>query len=242
MDPLLAVDAPRRPAAHAEGELVARILRGDFTTSGTLPSERELALMLGVTRPTLREALQRLDRDGWIQIRHGKPTRVRDLWREGGLNVLAALVRHGGPFPPHFVKNLLDVRLALAPAYARAAVQHHGPEVAAMLDARRPEEDPDAYAEFDWALHVALTTLADNPVFTLILNGFADVYRAMARRYFQSKRARQASAGFYDRLWGAAKKRQASRAEDVTRSAMAESVSLWSATERRLRRDGTASP
>lgn len=235
-------EAPRRPAAHAEGELVNRILKGAFLSVGTLPSERELALMLGVTRPTLREALQRLDRDGWIQVRHGKPTRVRDIWREGGLNVLAALVRHGGPFPPHFVGSLLDVRLALAPAYARAAVQHHGPQVAAMLEDQRPSEEPDAFAEYDWALHVALATLSQNPIFTLIVNGFADVYRAMAPRYFQSKKGRRASAAFYDRLEEAARKRQATKAEEVTRAAMAESVALWRATEARLHRNGRIAP
>jgi GntR family transcriptional regulator, negative regulator for fad regulon and positive regulator of fabA len=232
------VQAPRRPAAHAEGELVSRILKGDFRSSKTLPSERELALLLGVTRPTLREALQRLDRDGWIQVRHGKATRVRDIWREGGLNMLAALVRHGGPFPPNFVGDLLDVRLALAPAYARAAVEHHGAEVAALLEQRRPEDEPEAYAEFDWALHLALTGFSENPVYTLIVNGFGDVYGAMAPRYFQSSKAREASGAFYERLAVAARKGQVVRAEAVTRAAMAESVALWRATAARLKRSG----
>jgi GntR family negative regulator for fad regulon and positive regulator of fabA len=169
-------------------------------------------------------------------VRHGKATRVRDIWQEGGLNVLAALLRHGGPFPPNFVGNLLDVRLALAPAYGRAAVQHHASEVAAMLNAGRPEDKPSSFAAYDWALHVGLATLSENPVFTLIINGFEGVYRAIAPRYFQSKRARRASAAFYDQLGKAAKKRQAGTAEEVLRSAMAESVSLWRATEARLRR------
>lgn len=242
LSPLLAVAAePRRPAAHAEGQLVGRILSGAYPAGGTLPPERELALALGVTRPTLREALQRLDRDGWIQVRHGKPTRVRDIWREGGLNVLAALVRHGGPFPPNFVNNLLAVRLALAPAYARLAVAHHGAEVASRLDRPlRPVDDAEAYAAFDWALHVTLSALSENPVFTLIINGFGDVYAAMARRYFQSKRARQASFTFYDRLAAAAAKGNAGRAEVVTRAAMAESAALWVATEARLAQRGRA--
>lgn len=235
--------APRKPAAHAEGALVSRILAGDFPPDSTLPPERELALALGVTRPTLREALQRLDRDGWIQVRHGKATRVRDVWREGGLNVLAALVRNGGPFPPNFVSKLLEVRLAMAPSYAGAAVAKNGPKLAAVLARdRRPADDAEAFAQFDWDLHVALTALSDNPVFTLILNGFGDFYTAMARWYFEPGAARRASSAFYDELLAAAKRGQAGRAEAVTRAAMAHSLTLWRATERRLEKHGLVPP
>ena len=161
---------------HAEGELVSRILSRHFPPDSTLPSERELALQLGVTRPTLREALQRLDRDGWIDVRHGKSTRVRDIWREGGLNVLAAVVRNGGPLPERFVSNLLEVRLAMAPAYARAAVAANAKNLATLLRVEaRPENSAEAFADFDWRLHLALTTASENPVFTLILNGFGDL-------------------------------------------------------------------
>lgn len=224
----------RRPAAHAEGELVSLILSRHFPPDSTLPSERELALKLGVTRPTLREALQRLDRDGWIDVRHGKSTRVRDIWREGGLNVLAAVVRNGGPLPERFVTNLLEVRLAMAPAYARAAVNANGKAIAALLEAEgRPEQNAEAFGEFDWRLHLALTTNSQNPVFTLILNGFGDLYRVMAVLYFQAPAARRASTQFYDALEQAARKHQPERAEKVTREAMQGSLDHWSKLERK---------
>jgi GntR family negative regulator for fad regulon and positive regulator of fabA len=219
---------------HAEGELVSRILSRHFPPDSTLPSERELALQLGVTRPTLREALQRLDRDGWIDVRHGKSTRVRDIWREGGLNVLAAVVRNGGPLPDRFVTNLLEVRLAMAPAYARAAVHANASSIATLLRAEdRPENTAEAFAEFDWKIHLALTTASQNPVFTLILNGFGDLYRVMAGFYFQAPVARRASTGFYDALETAARKHQPERAEKVTREAMQHSLDYWTKLERK---------
>ena len=73
-----------------ESRLVKALLDGTFPINSNLPAERELATLLGVTRPTLREALQRLERDGFIEIRHGKPTRVRDFWIEGNLGVTIA--------------------------------------------------------------------------------------------------------------------------------------------------------
>ncbi len=114
---------PDKPAELTENRLVAAFLDGTFPVDSNLPAERELALQLGVTRPTLREALQRLARDGWIEIRQGKPTRVRNYWQEGNLAVLAAIARRRQDLPANFVPDLLSVRILLAPAYARLAIE-----------------------------------------------------------------------------------------------------------------------
>ncbi len=70
-----------RPSEHAESALVDAILDGEFPPGSVLPGERSLATQLGVTRPTLREAIQRLARDGWLTVAHGKPTVVNNFWQ-----------------------------------------------------------------------------------------------------------------------------------------------------------------
>lgn len=236
MPTINSLTADRRPAAHAEGELVSLILSRRFPPDSTLPPERDLATRLGVTRPTLREALQRLDRDGWVEIRHGKPTRVRDIWREGGLNVLSAVVRHGAELPPRFVTNLLEVRLAMAPAYARQAADENPAPVLELL-AARPLDTAEAYADYDWQLHVTLATASNNPVFTLILNGFGALYQVLAVPYFDAPAARGASANFYASLERAVRAGNASKAEQVTRAAMEHSLERWLAVERAMKKE-----
>jgi GntR family negative regulator for fad regulon and positive regulator of fabA len=222
--------APPRPAELTEQRLLQAVLQGEFPPGSTLPGERELAARLGVTRPTLREVLQRLARDGWFEIQHGKPTRVRDYWREGNLAVLGDLVRYSQHLPDDFVPNLLDVRLSLAPAYTRAAVERAADEVVALLDGYIDLEDSaERYATADWELHRALTLASGNPVFTLILNGFADFYVQMARLYFAQPQARAASRAWYAGLLAAARSGDADAAEQDTRRAMQESVELWRA-------------
>lgn len=180
--------APARPRAHAESVLLASILDGTFPPGTTLPGERTLAAQLGVTRPTLREALQRLARDGWLTVAHGKPTLVNNFWEEGGLNVLGKLVEHPAHLPPDFIDQLLEVRLHLAPAYTRAAVARAAPELAAFLGAAEGLADPADFARFDWQLHHLLTVRSGNPIYTLILNGFRGFYEEIARRYFAAPR------------------------------------------------------
>ncbi|MCL6431988.1 MAG: fatty acid metabolism transcriptional regulator FadR [Anaerolineae bacterium] len=219
---------PKRPALHAEQALVTAILDGTYPPGALLPGERELARQLGVTRPTLREALQRLERDGWLTINQGKSTRVRDFWRDGGLNVLSSLVRYGGPLPSGFVTQLLEVRLAMAPAYTRAAVERQGQTVAAYLAGHTALEDtPEAFARFDWLLHHALTICSGNPIYTLILNGFAGFYEQLACLYFRQPEARASSRSFYAALLEAAREGDALRAEGIARQVMAKSIELW---------------
>jgi GntR family negative regulator for fad regulon and positive regulator of fabA len=185
-------------------------------------------VQLGVTRPTLREALQRLERDGWLTIQQGKATRINEFWQQGGLSLLSTLVRHSQALPPHFVPHLLDVRLALAPAYARAAVARSAEVVIALLaDHVQVSHTPASYAAYDWRVHHTLTVASGNPVYTLILNGFAGFYEEMARQYFALAEARAASQRFYAELGEAAHQGDARRAEETTRAMMAESIVLW---------------
>lgn len=219
-----------RPAAHAEHVLVTAILHGDYPPGATLPAERELAVQIGVTRPTLREALQRLARDGWLTIQQGKPTVVNDYWRAGGLGVLDALTHpaNGLSLPADFIPNLLEVRLQLAPAYTRAAVHNAAASVADLLAVAADLPDaPDSLAAFDWRLHHGLTVVSANPIYTLILNGFAGFYERMARHYFARAAARSASREFYQNLRAAAQCEDAERAEALTRRTMQGSIDLW---------------
>ncbi|MEW5986522.1 MAG: fatty acid metabolism transcriptional regulator FadR [Chloroflexota bacterium] len=221
---------PSRPVEYAEETLVRGILDGQFPPGSLLPGERELATQLGITRPTLREVLRRLERDGWLGIRQGKSTYVKDYWREGGLNVLSTLVRYGRQLPPNFILNLLQVRLALAPTYTRAAVEREAATILALLeDSLQLADAAEALASFDWTLHHCLTVASGNPIYTLILNGFVGFYEDMARRYFARPEARARSRAFYAALAQAVRRNDPAAAEEITRAVMVESIELWQA-------------
>lgn len=219
---------PQKPAESAENRIIDAILAGHFPIGSNLPPERELAAQLGVTRPTLREALQRMARDGWVEIRHGKLTRVRDYWHEGNLGVLGAIARHSQNLPLDFVPNLLVVRKLLAPTYTRMAVERAEVEVISFLEnhATLPET-PEAYTNFDWNLHHLLTIASGNPVFTLILNGFRDLYHHMACLYFQHPESRASSRAFYSELLAAARDRDSRKAAQIAHRVMEDSINLW---------------
>lgn len=221
-------NAPSRPREYTEATLVAAILDGAFPPGSVLPGERTLAAQLGVTRPTLREAIQRLSRDGWLTVAHGKPTVVNDYWVKGGLNVLGKLVENQNHLPTDFIPQLLEVRLQLAPAYTRAAVSRAPGAVADVLDVAGVLEDtPQAYARFDWHLHQQLTIHSGNPIYTLILNGFHGFYEDVGRRYFASSAARTLSMDFYQSLRRTTNGPDPDAAETLCRRVMLAALDVW---------------
>jgi GntR family negative regulator for fad regulon and positive regulator of fabA len=221
----------QRPAAIAESRLIEAIVCGHFPINSTLPGERQLARQIGVTRPTLRETLQRLARDGWLDIQHGKPTRVRDYWQEGRLGVLAALAEQSDHTPPDFVPNLLAVRALLAPAYVRQAVLREAAAVASLLIELEPIPDTArAFANADWRLHRQLSILSGNPIFTLVLNSFAEMYQKVGHIYYSMPQTRRNSRRFHAALQAAAADNDPGQAEAVMRQAMEGSREVWGTT------------
>lgn len=221
-------DTPVKPAELAEQRIITAILDGSFEINSNLPAERELSIKVGVTRPTLREALQRLSRDGWIEIRQGKPTRVKDFWSEGNLNILSSIARYSNHLSLDFVKNLLQIRYLLCPTYAAMAAEKK-PELIIDFLNRAPSKTDSAevYSEYDFLLHQKLTQGSENPIFTMILNGFKELFTQKAIIYFEKEEPRKHSYHFYQELLIAFKEGDFQKVFMVSQKVMAESILFW---------------
>lgn len=86
---------PRPLYAQASAALRALVHGGDYAPGARLPSEHVLSEQLGISRPTLREALHQLEEEGTIVRRHGVGTFVAHSQPviEAGLEVLESLER-----------------------------------------------------------------------------------------------------------------------------------------------------
>ena len=113
------------PAGFAEEYIIESIWNNRFPPGSILPAERELSELIGVTRTTLREVLQRLARDGWLTIQHGKPTKVNNFWETSGLNILETLARLDHDSVPQLIDNLLSVRTNISTIFIRTAFRQH---------------------------------------------------------------------------------------------------------------------
>lgn len=111
----------KSPAGFAEKYIIESIWNGRFPPGSILPAERELSELIGVTRTTLREVLQRLSRDGWLTIQHGKPTKVNDYMETSGLHILDTLMTLDTDNATNIVDDLLAARTNICSIYMRQA-------------------------------------------------------------------------------------------------------------------------
>lgn len=98
---------PKRLYQSVAAQILALIRQGEFPPGERLPPERELAQQLGVSRPSLREALIALEIGGQIEIRMGSGVYVREAagGSGGGEHAIAAL----GESP----SELMQARIAI---------------------------------------------------------------------------------------------------------------------------------
>lgn len=75
-----------RQIADQLGQLIAR---GEFAVGARLPAERDLAKQLGVSRPSVREALIALEVEGWVEVRTGSGIYVLDRRHSVAINNIA---------------------------------------------------------------------------------------------------------------------------------------------------------
>ncbi len=190
-----------KPGEFAENMLLTSILDNTFPAGTALPNERQFAEEIGVTRPTLRETLQRLAREGWVTIRHGKPTIVNDFWKQGGVGMLGAMARFAEFLPEGFVKNLLQVRILMLPSCAQAAAENKPQELLRHLEKKEDLNDnPGDFATYDWDLQLLFVKHSDNLIIPLIFNDFTEIYIKLASVYFSFEKARTSSFEYYKDL------------------------------------------
>jgi GntR family transcriptional repressor for pyruvate dehydrogenase complex len=161
-------------------QVLGEVVAGRFGVGEALPSERRLAEVLGVSRPAVREALQRMAQTRLVEVRHGGATTVRDFQRYAGLDLLPTLLVRDGSVDLSVARSVVEARLLI------------GPGVAALAAERRPDgltdrlgEVIDAYAESTEPVERQRLTLtywdlvvdaADSVTFRLLFNSLRAAY------------------------------------------------------------------
>ncbi|MFC3705196.1 FadR/GntR family transcriptional regulator [Devosia honganensis] len=143
-----------------------QILGGAMAPGRQLPSERDLALGLGVSRPTVREALIALEVAGLVEVRVGVGAFVRQ--REAAGDALPEM--SASPL------EIMAVRRLLEPEAAALASRHVSPEGTARLaeTLRRMRAETAAgqwSSESDRTLHMTLAESSGNAVLREMLDG-----------------------------------------------------------------------
>ncbi|WP_432452820.1 fatty acid metabolism transcriptional regulator FadR [Agarivorans sp. QJM3NY_29] len=218
----------KSPAGFAEQYIIESIWNNRFAPGTILPAERELSELIGVTRTTLREVLQRLARDGWLTIQHGKPTKVNNFWETAGLSILETLARLDHEGVPELFEQLLSARTNISVIFIRGALKNNPQKSKQLIEQYQTlAQSGEAYAEFDYQVLHGLAFASGNPLYALILNGFRGMYQSVGKYYFDDPESRALVDTFYQDLIGLAESGEHDKALQVVRNYGLASSEVW---------------
>lgn len=162
-------------------QVLSDVVDGELGVGDPLPSERRLAEVLGISRPAVREALQRIAQTGLVEVRHGGATTVRDYRKYGGLDLLPRLLVREGRLDATIARSVLEVRTQVGPAIAGLAAERGGPAVSAQLEPVLSElaatDDAVRWQELALAFWDVLVDGADSIVYRLMFNSLQAAYQ-----------------------------------------------------------------
>jgi DNA-binding FadR family transcriptional regulator len=168
------------------------ILSGELKIGERLPSEREFASRLNVSRPVLHQALVELEAKGLVQIVPRRGVFISDYRRDGSLAMLSSLLSyHNGSLAPDFGQSMLDMRLLLEVETARLAVQNRTEDQLGEFreilenEDKAANNDPQTLTDLDFAFHLTIAIASGNLVYPLIINSFKGVYTGLTGEFFR---------------------------------------------------------
>jgi GntR family transcriptional repressor for pyruvate dehydrogenase complex len=168
------------------------ILSGELKIGERLPSERELAARLNISRPVLHEALVDLSAKGLVRIVPRRGVFINDYRREGSLALLSSLLNfHNGKLDPLFRQSLIDMRLTLECETARLAALNRTSEQIEEFHGLLKQEaavdrcDAVRLTELDFAFHLLIAIASGNILYPLVINSFRGVYTSLTSAFFR---------------------------------------------------------
>ncbi len=223
----LAREGGRRLSDVLAAELLAELTSGDVQPGDRLAPEREMAIRYGVSRTVVRETLKSLASRGVVVVRPGSGVFVARGQAIVATESLRFLVLGSADLSyekVYEVRETIEVRVAGLAAERAAEEDLPGlRDALARLDAAVTGED---YALADGTFHLALATLAHNPLFRIILEAIGDIMMEVRRRSAYVPSARRRVTADHRRIADAILRRDAQAARRAMEEHLAHSKDI----------------
>ncbi len=159
---------PRRLYRQIADQLRGLVERGEYEVGARLPPERDLALQLGVSRPSVREALIALEVEGLVEVRMGSGIYVRPIAEAN-----ARPVSGEGPLETIRARQLIESELA-----AHAATHMNKAQVVGLKNAlalmQQEVDGGHTPTRGDRLFHLRIAEAAENSVLHRVVSELFD--------------------------------------------------------------------
>lgn len=197
---------------------IERLILKKLRPGDKLPSERELAELLSVSRSSIRDAIRSLELAGMVEPRQGAGTIVREITANTVANPLANALKR----KDEIMGELLDFRKILEPPLAARAATHASAdeieEMESILDrqAVKMRSGGSTVGE-DTEFHYAVAMASGNSVVLKVLDILMDLLRDTRERSLQAEGRPQKSLAGHQKILSAIKRHDAEAAKAAMR-------------------------
>lgn len=174
------IETERRGTTSEEVVMRLRemIHRGELRSGDRLPPERDLAKLLGVSRPTLRAGIRSLSAVGVLQSKQGAGTFVVEADASPALdsNPLRLLASLNGFSSAEMFEARLSLEMAIAGLAAERATGDHLAAMAEELaEMFATLDEPEEFLVHDMRFHQTIATASGNRILTALMNMVASI-------------------------------------------------------------------
>jgi len=215
--PIKTVETRRlyRQIADQLSELIAS---GEFVVGQRFPPERELAAQLGVSRPSLREALIALELEGMVEVRVGAGIYVTS---SSGQSAIKPLREGDGPFELLRARWLIEGEIAASAARDASAAELSGIRAALNAMARLEQKRQDC-SSADRDFHLQIAGATRNSVLTAVVKNLWDQGRGamwdLMEQHFQTPALRAATVEDHRAIFAALEAHDPGKARQAMRN------------------------
>jgi GntR family transcriptional regulator, transcriptional repressor for pyruvate dehydrogenase complex len=211
---------PKKVSTQIADQIKASILAGEFNPGDKLPPERELAELFGVSRPSVREALNFLASTGLVETYQGGGTLVRSLVESPAAMPLSELIRIDGDR----ALDVIEVRKGMESWTSWYAAKRALPEdvrrletiVAGMAKSREEQQHPE---DLDAHFHTLIARATHNVVWFHMMQSIFDAMqefqRDVWRAVYLTEQDRALLYGHHLRIFETIRDRDAEGARDA---------------------------
>ena len=209
-------------------QLREQILSGSWKPGQKLPSENELAAQFGVSRVTVRNALQKLSGLGLLETRFGEGSFVRGAGAQAALNQLVPMLYLG----QETLRDILTFRrMVEGPICEIACRRATDREIAGLRQLvdqmERAVGDLAAFARLDSAFHEQLAQLTRSTMMQQIYQIIDDAMQSAYRQNVRQQSA-QVALHWYREILDAFEARESARARQAMEQSLAQT--FWIST------------
>ncbi len=155
-------------------QITEAIAKGELKVGDRLPTERDLALQLGVSRTAIRDAVKSLAGQGLLEVTHGSGIYVASHAHYTDRLAELLNIRQGSLAELFEIRKLIEVEAAGWAALRGSPEQlTHLERIAA--NANTSLDDPAALAQFDLDFHIGVAEAAQNGILLRIMLNLLDL-------------------------------------------------------------------